>query len=189
MLADQAQVNLAAITYYFGGKEGLYRAVADHIVQKVGELLGPKLTKAKEALKKDTLSKEESFNLFGELLDFFITGFLGRPETDKWLSIIVREQLCPTEAFDILYQGFMGPLQETLFNLVERIIGPTRDDLEVKLRVFAIMGQILIFHTSPSSIKRTLNWEAYRAENIDVIRRIISDNLSRIFSMSRNLLT
>jgi len=184
MLAERAQVNLASIKYYFGGKEGLYLAVADHIVEQVNGLFGPRLAAVQEALKKEPLSKEESFRLLCELLEFFITRFLGRPQTDKWLSIIVREQLCPTEAFGILFEGFMRPLEEALFGLAARIVGPQRDDREVKLRVIAIMGEIQIFHISPSAIKRTLNWGDYGPENLDAIRCVIMDNLKRIFSMS-----
>lgn len=184
MLAERAQVNLASIKYYFGGKEGLYRAVAGHIVEQMDGLLGPQLAKVQEALKTEPLSKERSFCLLCELLEFFITGFLGRPQTDKWLGIVVREQLCPTEAFGILFEGFMRPLEDVLFGLAACIMGSRPDDQEVKLRVFAIMGEMYIFHISPSAIKRTLNWESYEPENLDAIRCVIIDNLKRIFSIS-----
>jgi AcrR family transcriptional regulator len=186
MLAERAQVNLAAIKYYFGGKEGLYLAVAGHIVEQIDGLLGPRLAKVQEALKKEPLSKEQIFRLLCELLEFMITRFLGLPQSEKWLSIIVREQLCPTEAFDILFEGFMRPLDEVLFGLVARIMGPGGDDREVKLRVFAVMGEILMFHVSPSAVKRVMNWENYGPENLDAIRYVIIDNLKGVFSMSPN---
>ncbi|MEJ2718495.1 MAG: CerR family C-terminal domain-containing protein, partial [Deltaproteobacteria bacterium] len=63
---------------------------------------------------------------------------------------------------------------------------PGQDDQEVKLRVFAIMGQILMFHVSPSAIKRTLNWENYEPDNLDAIRCVILDNLKGIFAMPGN---
>ena len=183
MLAERAQVNLASIKYYFGGKEGLYLAVAGHIVEEIEGLLGPRLAKVQKALKKKVLSEQQSFRLLCELLEFFITHFLGRPQTDKWLSIIVREQLCPTEAFGILFEGFMRPLEDALFGLATHIMGSGRDDQEVKLRVFAIMGEIQIFNISPSAIKRTLKWEDYGPENLDAIRCVIVENLKRIFSV------
>ncbi len=184
MLTQRAQVNLAAIQYYFGGKQGLYLAVADHIVEQINGLVGPQLAKVQESLKKEALTREQSFHLLCELLEFLITRFLGRPQTDKWLSIIFREQLSPTEAFGILFEGFMRPLDMALFGLVARIMGQGPDDPEVKLRAFVITGGILIFHISPSAVKRTLNWERYEPDNLDAIRCVIMDNLKRIFSIS-----
>lgn len=185
MLVKRAEVNLAAIKYYFGGKEGLYLAVADHIVEQMNGLVGPRFAKVREALKKETLSKEQSFHLLCELLEFFITRFLGLPQADKWLGIIMREQLCPTEAFDIFFEGFIRPLDTVLSGLVERIMGPGQDDEEVKLRAFSIIGQILMFHFAPSGIKRTLNWESYQPVHLDAIRRVIMENLRGIFAMPR----
>ncbi len=186
MIAERAEVNLAAITYYFGGKQGLYLAVADHIVAEINGLLEPQLAKVQEALKKEEIPKERSFHLLCELLEFLITRFLGRANIDKWLSIIVREQLCPTEAFGILFEGFMMPLDQALFGLVARIMGQGQDDPMVKLRVLAIKGEIQTFHISPTAVKRTLNWESYGPENLDAIRSVIMDNLKRIFSSSPN---
>ena len=120
------------------------------------------------------------------MLEFLITRFLGRPQNDKWLSIILREQLSPSEAFGILFEGFMRPLDLALFGLVARIMGQEPDDPEVKLRSFSILGEILIFHISPSAVKRTLNWEGYGPDNLDAIRCVIMDNLNRIFSISPN---
>jgi TetR/AcrR family transcriptional regulator, regulator of cefoperazone and chloramphenicol sensitivity len=186
MLAEQAEVNLAAITYYFGGKQGLYLAVADHIVEEINGLLGPRLARAQEAIEKESLSREQCFNHLCELLEFLITGFLGRAKTDKWLSIIVREQLCPTDAFSILFEGYMRPLDQALFGLVARIMGEGPDDRMVKLRVLAVKGEIQIFHISPTAVKRTLNWESYGPENLDAIRSVVMDNLKKIFSIPPN---
>jgi hypothetical protein len=80
----------------------------------------------------------------------------------------------------------MRPLDEVLFGLVARIMGPGGDDREVKLRVFAVMGEILMFHVSPSAVKRVMNWENYGPENLDAIRYVIIDNLKGVFSMSPN---
>jgi AcrR family transcriptional regulator len=185
MLAERAEVNLAAIKYYFGSKEGLYVAVAEHIVEQIDAMLGSRLEEARGALKNEALSREESFHVLCRFLEFFITRLLGLPQTDKWTSIILREQLCPTQAFDILFERFMKPLDQVLFGLVARIMCREQDDQEVKLRVFAIMGQILMFHISPSAIKRTLNWERFGPENLEAISRVVIDNLKGIFSMSR----
>ncbi len=183
MLAERAEVNLAAIKYYFGSKEGLYVAVAEHIVEQVNILLGRRLEKISEALKKNALSREQSFHLLCELLEFLITRLLGLPQTDKWLSIIIREQLCPTKAFDTLFEGFMKPLDHVFFGLTARITGLDCNDQEVKLRVFALVGQIMMFHIAPSGIRRTLGWEQYGPENLDAIRSVIMNHLEGIFSM------
>ena len=39
-IARQARTNLAAIGYYFGGKEGLHRAVAAYLVANIRERIG-----------------------------------------------------------------------------------------------------------------------------------------------------
>src|SRR5215831_9578698 len=49
-LAERAGVNLPAIQYYFGSKEGLYRAVIGHIVRQIEERMAPVATRVKTVL-------------------------------------------------------------------------------------------------------------------------------------------
>lgn len=183
LLAERALVNLSAIKYYFGGKEGLYLAVARHIAERMNELLGPRVSLIQQALKREDLSKEESLRLFGELLEFLIDRFLGDMAMQQWLGVIIREQLCPTKAFDVLFEGFK-PFDQALFGLAARIMDRSPDDQDVGIRVFAVMGEILMFHISPSTVKRTLRWEHYGPENLEAVRRVIMENVRAIFKVS-----
>src|SRR5215469_9555618 len=50
LLAERAGVNLPAIQYHFGSKEGLYRAVVEHIVQRNEAQMAPLAVKVRAAL-------------------------------------------------------------------------------------------------------------------------------------------
>ena len=49
-IAADASVNPPALQYYFGSKEGLHRACAQHIIDRVSRILTPALGEAREAL-------------------------------------------------------------------------------------------------------------------------------------------
>ena len=49
-LAEQAGVNLPAIQYYFGSKEGLYRAVIESIARGIEECMAPIAARVREAV-------------------------------------------------------------------------------------------------------------------------------------------
>src|SRR5580704_5764986 len=50
-IAADAGVNPPALQYYFGGKEGLHRACAQHIIDRVMSIVSPALTAAREIKK------------------------------------------------------------------------------------------------------------------------------------------
>lgn len=183
ILADRAKVNLASIQYYFGSKEGLYHAVARHIVEQVGTWLHPALSQIEQTLERGSPTKEECYSLFCELLGEVITKTLGSPDHKKWLGITMREQLEPTAAFDILYDGFMKPIHRCLRGLVARMLDIRPEDEETKLRVYSMMGQVVIFHVARAQVGHDLNWPAYGPEEVEAVRSIVLEHVAAILRM------
>ena len=187
-LADRAKVNLASIQYYFGGKEGLYLAVARHIVERVRSWISPQISKTDRILTDENPDKETCFRLLCELLDRILAHALGDPESKRWMGIFLREQVEPTGAFDILYDGIMEPIHRCLCRLTARILDLPEHDTETKVRSYAVAAPILMFHISRAEIARTLNWNEYGPDEIEAIRRAVLEHSRAVFEMPRRLL-
>jgi TetR/AcrR family transcriptional regulator, regulator of cefoperazone and chloramphenicol sensitivity len=185
-LADSANVNLASIQYYFGGKEGLYLAVARHIVQGVGSWMAPLISRTDRILTEDSPDKETCFRLLCELLDRVLAHVLSDPEAKRWMGIFMREQIEPTRAFDVLYEGIMWPIHGCFCRLIAGILSLRPEDQETKVRAYAVVGPVLMFHISRAEISRVMNWDGYGPEQLEVIRRVVLDHVQAIFGMSRD---
>ncbi len=183
MLADRAGVNLASIPYHFKSKEGLYHAVVRHIVEQASAAYRPAVAEINEALQKTSCSKPECFAMLSRLLNIMVLTILGVPEAKSWAGIILREQMEPTKAFDIIYEGLMQPLIQINLTLAARILDRQPNDPEVMLRAIAIVGQVLIFRTSCEAIIRTLHWEGYSRKEIDGVRIAVVKQASAILGM------
>ena len=122
MLADRAGVNLAAIPYHFKSKEGLYHEVVRHIVEQVSAAYSPAIAQIHETLDKPACSVPECFALLSRFLKTMVATILGTPEAKNWAGIILREQMEPTKAFDIIYEELIQPVLQCSSALVARIL-------------------------------------------------------------------
>src|SRR5271155_2654110 len=57
LIADRAGVNLAALHYYFAGKDGVYRACAEYISAYGEQMIGPFLTRLETPLANPRLTR------------------------------------------------------------------------------------------------------------------------------------
>ena len=104
-IAKAANANLAAIVYHFGGKEALHIAVAEHVVASILAKIGPTLASATDPAATATPAAARA--TLHRLIETMIDTLLGSAEAERWARFIVREQLQPTAAFDVIYR-FMG---------------------------------------------------------------------------------
>ena len=105
-IAKAANANLAAIVYHFGGKEALHLAVAEHVVSSILAKIGPTLAAAADTCRQPQRPEAARATLH-LLIETMIDVLLGSAEAERWARFIVREQLQPTAAFDVIYR-FMG---------------------------------------------------------------------------------
>ncbi len=186
MLANHAGVNLGAIPYHFKSKEGLYHAVVHNIVEQGMRVYRPTLAETNRRLENSDCSDSECFGLLSKLLNATILFMLGTPEASSWAGIVLREQMEPTKAFDIMYEGLMRPVFQCCSALVARILDRQPDDPETVLRVIAILAQVLIFHTLREAVVRSLDWEGYSPQEIETVQRTVVKQARAILGIPEN---
>lgn len=172
-LAEAAGVNLQAIAYYFGGKEGLYRAAAGHVVAVVaGHVAGTRERVRAHLAEIDAagrpLEAGEARGLLAELLRA-MAGFFVSAESEPLARFILREQAAPTEAFPMMFDTMMKPLCEELSRLVGRLLGEPPDSRHVRLRTLSLLGGVLVFRVGRAAVLRLLGREALGAEEAAAI--------------------
>ena len=182
MLAKSAGVNLAAIPYHFGGKEGLYIAVVKCVCGKIIESFREEQAKIAETVENEHATREEIFEALDKTIRAFgktvISSDLGRQAA----PIIMREQIRPTKAFDIIYENHLRRVHEHFTNLVARLKGLPPDSEEAVVCAHAIIGQVFSFRMMRELALRRLKWQTLDDENVKGICDVIINNVHGILS-------
>ena len=173
-IVEKADVNLGAIPYYFDNKKGLYHAVAEHIAT---HLDNPEIDAAITAIDKkvetSSLTPQQALELMHELFDAFITTLLSADRPELWSQFIFRELMEPSSVFDILNERVVQKTIRPCAALVSKILNKPTDDPECTIRAFALFGQVLIFRFVRQVTLRSLGWEAFEGDRLDLVRSII----------------
>jgi TetR/AcrR family transcriptional regulator, regulator of cefoperazone and chloramphenicol sensitivity len=172
-LAEEAGVNLPAIQYYFGSKEGLHRAAIAHIVEQIEQRLAPVAAQIRAALARGSLARAELLGLLYGMLDAFIAMVVDKEQqqpASRRLLIARAEAEC-SAALDVLHDTVAAQLVVPCGALVARLIGRPAEDEETLLRTLTILGQITIFCNKGAL--RTLGCKDISAKQLAAIRAIV----------------
>jgi AcrR family transcriptional regulator len=179
-IAQRAQQNIAAIAYYFGGKEGLYLSVAEHIVEVLLERIAPLMDEIDAFLGQKRRPAEQCLDYIKRLLASSIaTNTAMLPVT----GIIVREQTHPTKAFTIIYRGCLERLHRLGAALIGVYTGEGAD--ECMLRFHALLGQALAFRFARETIMRRTGWRAIGAEEETSIHAVVTEHAELVLKALR----
>lgn len=182
-IAARAGVNIAAIPYHFGGKEGLHRAVAQHIVDSIGANLAPLLDAIEMRLQGEALSPALARRMLHQALERAADTLLGRPEAARWARFVIREQMDPTASFAVLYGGLMGRAHTLLTALYAAASGRDADAPETIARAFAVIGQLLVFRMARGLVEARLGWHAYGPAEVALVKAILHENLDALLDI------
>ncbi len=183
-IAAAARVNIAGIAYHFGGKAGLHRACAEHIAALVGTWFSA--FEGASTPDPDDLSPEEAHAAIRTALGVLARFMLARPEAEAVARFMVREQMDPSPAFELVYAGLIRPRHERMCRLWARATGAAADDEEVILAVSALFGQIMFFRVGRATALRRLGWETIDDTNVERILSVVLDNLDAALASHRH---
>ena len=177
MLAQKAGANISGIVYYFGGKEGLYRAVLQRIIDRFNELTGEARREAWRRLE-GPLGKPELIELMRNLITGVSRVMEGGLKVKNAEKIILREQTGPTASFGLLYEGYMKDVLMLMTRLISRYTGqPPDSDLAV-IRAHTLVGQFVSFIATREALLKNLGVRRLSAEQNELIRQVILGNVA-----------
>lgn len=175
-LADEAGVNLAAIPYHFGGKDGLYMAVAQAVIEKLGAEMGGFLTEVEREIEQGVASPHQAMALIERLMADFAEVVLMRPDAEHWLCFLMREQMEPTDVFPVLYESPVKRMRVLMVGLLSIISGLDASSVRLRLTAVELLGLVYVFRVARASVLREMGWSAIDEANFIRIRGVILDN-------------
>lgn len=179
-IAAAAGANIAAINYHFGGKRGLYLAVANHIVEGISGAIGPIAAEIIAIAAKPRLAPAEARAALEQFVRTAGRLLATSPQAERWARFILREQLDPTDAFEIIYNSTMGRMHRTLTALVAAVLELDPESEQARLEAFSLLGQALIFRFARAAVLRRMGWEAIGEEEADRIVAQLARAVSRL---------
>src|ERR1700723_3546529 len=167
-ISKAASVSLPTLQYYFGDKEGLYRACAEAIVDRYRRHTKAAGAKAAEALNERGSAQTARVQLkalFAALGTFLV----GSREASLWAQFVARELRDPGPAFEILYAGLWRPGVELTARLIVRILGSPESDSAARIQALLLISGLLAFQSGRSVSLRAMQWSTIGPEELAVV--------------------
>lgn len=169
-IAALAGANVASIAYHFGGKEGLRRACAEHIVATLKGVVG----ESGPAPAPDGAAARARLEAMLRRLTEFL---LLRPEAGPVAGFVIREAAEPSEALDTIYAGVIEVVHKRVCGLWGLATGRAPDSAEVRLAVFSLVGQAFYFHFARPIVGRRLGWDSIGPDEARQVADQVAANL------------
>lgn len=174
-LASEAGANIAAIAYHFGGKRDLYRAVLHQLVEDTEPLLGPVAQRMAEGIAAAGADRPALARVVVGFVHGFTDTFFEGDFMACRAPMVMREFANPSEDFDILYEGRLGPIHRNVAALAAAALDVDPDSPEAKIRAHAVMGNLVVFEIAKQLLLKRTGWEEYTPDRIALVRRMITE--------------
>jgi AcrR family transcriptional regulator len=177
-LAERAGVNLPAIQYYFGSKEGLYRAVIGDIVEHTETHLAPLAPKVGAAIADPGARPEDLLELLCAMLESFVALVTGGTQIESRRLLFARAEVERTPGLDFLHESGMRQIFQPCLGLVSRLLGKSPEDPEMAFRTLSLIGQVAIFCNN--GVRHVLKSPVLGEESVCDIQALVRANTQAI---------
>lgn len=180
-IAAAANANIGSIAYHFGGKEGLRLACAGFIVETMQKVAG-QATGAGAPAAPDRAGDAAATTQIDTILQLMVGFIVAQPEAGDIVQFVLRELSHPTAALDTIYAGVFEPVHRRLCAIWAAATGEEAEAEATRLRVFAIIGQVIYFRIGREAVLRRMGWSAIGPAEAGRIAGVVSENVHAILT-------
>jgi TetR/AcrR family transcriptional regulator, regulator of cefoperazone and chloramphenicol sensitivity len=167
-ISEAARVSLPTLQYYFGNKEGLYRACAETIVERYRRHTTPAAAEAAKTLSEDC-APETARNHLKAVIGALARFLVGSKEAEHWAHFVARELRDPGPAFEILYSRLWRPGVELTARLIARVLGSPERDPAARLQALMLISSLLAFQSGRTMSLRAMRWSIIGREELAMV--------------------
>lgn len=139
-IVEAARVNVAAVNYYFGGKDGLYRATVMSLAVRMDPLDAVRLHAIRVA-------PERLRAAVGQIILRLATSRGPAPLA----RILAHEALAQAGQLPLILEETMGAELNLLVSILREVAGAGADEDYLRRRAVGVLGQcVLYLHAAPS---------------------------------------
>jgi AcrR family transcriptional regulator len=183
LLAERADTTLPAIPYYFGSKEGLFRAAIGHIAQRMDERMAPILAQVSAVLARKNAARKELLETLGQILDAFVALMLGGENPERRRRFIARVEIERGAALEPLHECIQRCMVAPSTTLVGRLLDQSPKNQATILRTLAILGQVSVF--CHLGARRVLGWEEMNDTRMNAVQTLVRQHADAILRTAK----
>jgi AcrR family transcriptional regulator len=180
-IAEAARTNLISIAYYFGNKQGLYYAAAQHVAARWAAHEGPLVQQARTSMARPGVTHRELVGILCTLLRQFVQLILGDFLPDCYGKFLSQAASGPTREFSLIDRS-LAPLRETLAEAIAALTRESATSSATQVRALSIIGSCICFRRDRPAVLRALRWKQIGAKELKVIEMAIEANIRAMFS-------
>lgn len=178
-IADDADVNLPALTYYFEGKEGLYLACAREIVGRYEKRMLTLVAEAHAELGKGMTPPQARARL-KQVMAALAAMLVGAEETEIWSAFVLREMSERGPAFAILYDQLWAPGVDLTAGLISRAMGERATSPAARIHALLLISSLSAFSTARPVALKYMNWPDAGDTRFTRIKQVIDQQIDAI---------
>lgn len=178
-IAQAAEANISAISYYFGGKQGLRFACAEHAVEMLTDITNARLPEIRD------LDQQGAGLALEHILSGLVNMLLQQPQAKDLSQFILREVAQAGAVLDAMFPEFIEPTHKSLCELWARATGQGAESEAVILTLFSLLGQVVYFRVGQDIVNKRMGWDSVGPEQAAMIESVIRANLRATLKLAK----
>jgi TetR/AcrR family transcriptional regulator, regulator of cefoperazone and chloramphenicol sensitivity len=173
-IAASAGVNPPALQYYFDSKEGLHRACAEHIIERVLAILSPALARAAAAMR--ARSSAQALDALCGVLEAMVDGLVAAG-SESWSRFIARGKVEGAgPAISMIHARISVPLVDATARLVGLATGRPASADVTRLRACTLLGQVSGLYSNRENTLAILGWSQFDSRGLALMKEVIREH-------------